>query len=467
MTVSFLLRHDHGLYAAAATALTVLAVHWRDGALRAARQLALLAALCFVLVLPFLVYVQANIGLWRYLQLGVGTYQGEASRTGVTLPAFTIASGPLLVRQPPEASDLPGIHIRWAPHVDEGTRLAHERAVPLLHAEHIDDRTWRYRIEWNRTDAVAPLFAGSDVEDVDGINRRTLELDARQPFGARVVASLGLRGLRFGPPIVSLSENAGPFLFYSAWLLPLLAFVLWLKTGARDRTLIVPVICALGLICALGFQRDEPAIRTPDVFGTYPILFAWVFVSLVAVSQGPSRRLLRAAVVTLAILVTVSVLSLGRAGEMLTRTTALRRPVRAGVASDSDRTLGARLAVVGTVAGRRGVESRPLRARLHRARRPVAGHLVRAAVLRLLATAVRRPRDGSAAAVSGSVELRDASARHVATSERADRACRGEHLPGICRRLSRTRGPHRQSVPTDRGDVLSRRHDSGLRGAGT
>jgi len=326
VTVSFLLRHDHGLYAAAATALTVLAVHWRDGAPRAARQLALLAALCFVLLLPFLVYVQANIGLWRYLQLGVGTYQGEASRTGVTLPAFTIASGPLLVRQPPEASDLPGIHIRWAPHVDEGTRLAHERAVPLLHAEHIDDRTWRYRIEWNRTDAVAPLFAGGDVEDVDGINRRTLELDARQPFGARVVASLGLRGLRFGPPIVSLSEDAGPFLFYSAWLLPLLAFVLWLKTGARDRTLIVPVICALGLICALGFQRDEPAIRTPDVFGTYPILFAWVLASLVAVSQGPSRRLLRAAVVTLAILVTVSVLSLGRAGEMLTRTSIFDGP---------------------------------------------------------------------------------------------------------------------------------------------
>lgn len=326
VTFSFLLRHDHGIYAAAATALTVLAVHWREGAPRVARRFALLAAFGLVLVLPYLVYVQANIGLFRYLQLGVGTYQGEASRTAIALPTFTIASGPLLVRQPIEASDLPGIHIRWAPHVDEGMRVAHERAVPLQHAEHIEERTWRYRVEWHRTDALAPLFAGRDVEDVDGINRQTLELDAPRPLGTRVLASLGLRGLRFGPPIASLSENVGPFLFYSAWLLPLLALVLWVKSDTRDRTLIVPVIAALAVICALGFQRDEPAIRTPDVFGTYPVLFAWVLASLFAVSQGTSRRLLRAAVVTLAILVNASVLSLGRAGEMLTRTQLFEGP---------------------------------------------------------------------------------------------------------------------------------------------
>jgi hypothetical protein len=326
VAIAFLLRHDHGVYAAAATALTVVAVHWRDGAMRAGREVATFAGLCLVLVLPFLIYVQANIGLWTYFQLGVGTYQGEASRTRVALPAFTIERGPPLVREPADASDLPSIHIRWAPQVDDDARLATERTVPLLHGEHIEGRTWRYRIDWNRTDALAPLFSGTDVEDVDGIDRRTLALDTARPWGTRVLDSVGVRGVRFGPPIVSLAENAGPFLFYTVWLLPFAAFLLWLKRGDRDRPLIVPIICALALLCAAGFQRDEPAIRTPDVFGTYPVLLALVLASLFAVREGRFRTYSRAAAVTLAIVVVVSAVLLGRAGEMLSRTEVFAGP---------------------------------------------------------------------------------------------------------------------------------------------
>jgi hypothetical protein len=320
VAVSFLLRHDHGIYAAAATVITVLVVHWREDAMRAARQAGMFAAFLLLLVLPFLIYVQATIGLWSYLRLGVGTYEGEASRTRVALPAFTIERGPLVVRKPLNATDLPSIHIRWAAHVDEDIRVAHERVVPLLHGEHLDGATWRYRIAWDDAETLAPLLSGRDVEDVEGINRQTLALETARPVATRVLEGLGLRGLRPGPPLVSLAQNAGPFLFYTAWLLPFAAFLLWLNQPHRDRTLIVPVIWSLALLCAVGFQRNEPAIRTPDVFGTYPILLAWVLAALFARPVTRRLSLSRVAAVTLAVMVCASVVSLGRSGEMLSRT---------------------------------------------------------------------------------------------------------------------------------------------------
>ena len=91
--------------------------------------------------------------------------------------------------------------------------MAHERGVPLLHAEHLDERTWRYRVERERTDTLRQLLASQDVEDVNGVDRRTLEFDTRQTIWQAIVERLRLRGVRAGPPIASLGENAGPLLF--------------------------------------------------------------------------------------------------------------------------------------------------------------------------------------------------------------------------------------------------------------
>jgi|RhiMethySRZTD1v2_1073278.scaffolds.fasta_scaffold00163_46 hypothetical protein len=320
VAVSFLLRQDHGVYAAAATVLTVILVHWRDGVGIAARQTGVFAAFFLALLLPFLIYVQANLGLLTYLRLGVGIYEGEADRTRPALPAFTFDRGSLLVRKPLEATDLASIHIRWAPHVDDGLRRERERVVPLLHAEHLDGQTWRYRIGWDRAKALAPLLTGNDVEDVEGIDRRTLELETARPLGTRVLETLGLLGLRPGPPIVSLVKNAGPLLFYMAWLLPFAAFLFWLKQEHRDSAVIVPVICALSLICAAGFQRNDPAVRTPDMFGTFPILVALVLAAIFANRPPRRRTLIRTAGVAFVVVACASVASLGDAGERLART---------------------------------------------------------------------------------------------------------------------------------------------------
>jgi hypothetical protein len=325
VAIAFLFRHDHGAYAAAATVVMLSVVHWREGAPRAARRIGTFAALLVLWLMPFLIYVQAHLGLWTYLRLGVATYQGEGSRTRVALPMFRIDGGPLFIRLADDVSGLPRIHIRWAPSVSEASRQTHERAVPLLHAEHLTERTWRYRVGRNRTEALRQLLAGADVEDVNGIDRRTLEFDTGQTIGQAVLERLHLRGVRAGPPITSLGENAGPLLFYSAWLLPFAAFLLWRRQPVGDRSQLIPMLCALAFICVVGFQRNEPAIRTPDVFGTYPILLAWTLATLFT-APNARRTVSRALAVTLAVVVCASVAWLGRAGEMMSRLSLVEGP---------------------------------------------------------------------------------------------------------------------------------------------
>jgi hypothetical protein len=114
-------------------------------------------------------------------------------------------------------------------------------------------------------------------------------------------------------------------LFYSAWLLPLAAFFLWRGQPSHERAPVIPTICALALICVVGLQREEPATRTPDVFGTYPILFAWV---LAALATAPRIRptAARTLAAVLVVVVCASVARLGRASEMMSRASLVEGP---------------------------------------------------------------------------------------------------------------------------------------------
>jgi hypothetical protein len=75
VAVAFMFRHDHGLFLGAGAALTILL-----GSRRRVSDLATLTGAALVLVLPYLIYVQAHGGLWLYFRNGVEFSQREASR---------------------------------------------------------------------------------------------------------------------------------------------------------------------------------------------------------------------------------------------------------------------------------------------------------------------------------------------------------------------------------------------------
>lgn len=325
VSIAFLFRQDHGLYAAFAAGLTLLSVHGNQGWRRTTSRLATFAALCVLCLSPFLAYVQWQVGLPRYVRLGIETSRGEASRSRGDLPTFRIERGPWFIRTAID-DELPRIHIRWAPHVDDNRRLSYERSVPLLAGEHIDARTWRYRVDWSQAPQLRRVLDGADVEDIAGVDRTTLVFDTPRPLRRLVIDRLGLRGLTPGPALESIPRNATAFVYYGAWILPVVGAIVWmrqrrdpearwhLQTDAR-----VLVLCALALVCNAGLQRDDPDTRAPDVFGTFPIVLAWIVASL-GLEPNRAHRISRLLVVTLGATMIIAVTIVGNTREMVGRT---------------------------------------------------------------------------------------------------------------------------------------------------
>jgi hypothetical protein len=84
--IAFLFRHDHGIYIGAAAGVLVAAVPIPGSAMRPSGRLAGLATLAFLIVAPYLVYVQTQGGLADYLANGLHFSAREADRTWSLLP---------------------------------------------------------------------------------------------------------------------------------------------------------------------------------------------------------------------------------------------------------------------------------------------------------------------------------------------------------------------------------------------
>src|SRR5688572_239923 len=84
VAVSFLLRHDHGVYLSGAVAATILIAPAAGFRERIAR-LATFGALVVVLLLPYLVYVETSEGLASFLRAASAYSSREADRTALRL----------------------------------------------------------------------------------------------------------------------------------------------------------------------------------------------------------------------------------------------------------------------------------------------------------------------------------------------------------------------------------------------
>jgi hypothetical protein len=89
VVVAFLFRHDHGLFLGIAALLTAAFAKSGTGGIRRVGQMAVLIGL---LVLPYLLYVEATIGLAQHLASGIAYSRAEAARTMLPLPLFNVSS---------------------------------------------------------------------------------------------------------------------------------------------------------------------------------------------------------------------------------------------------------------------------------------------------------------------------------------------------------------------------------------
>jgi hypothetical protein len=116
--LAFLFRHDHGVYIGLSTLALLATLHWGEPR-RVAAAVLQYSAMCLVLLLPFLLYVQTSVGIVRYIT-GIAPQIQHVSTARVNALPFRLdRSAPLLVIDP--APDR-RVNVRWAPGVSAAAR---------------------------------------------------------------------------------------------------------------------------------------------------------------------------------------------------------------------------------------------------------------------------------------------------------------------------------------------------------
>jgi len=95
VVVAFLFRHDHGLFLGVGGALTIALAPSSGGLRTRVRSLGLFVGVGLLLVLPYLVYVEANGGLLSYVRTGMDFSRREAARQWHVWPAVVGDVDPL------------------------------------------------------------------------------------------------------------------------------------------------------------------------------------------------------------------------------------------------------------------------------------------------------------------------------------------------------------------------------------
>ena len=88
VVVAFLFRHDHGLFLGIG-GLLVAALSTPERTTRALlRSTGLFAALVVVFLLPYVIFIEAYMGLWLYIRTGIEFSRAEAARQGHVWPSL-------------------------------------------------------------------------------------------------------------------------------------------------------------------------------------------------------------------------------------------------------------------------------------------------------------------------------------------------------------------------------------------
>ena len=159
VAIAFMFRHDHGLFLGAGAALTILLAHERTAWRTSVREAAMFAVFLVVLLLPYLIYVQAYGGLWLYFRTGVEFSQREALRQWHVWPRVFGDERPLQSALVYELYLLPlvaiGMLVAWRARDD--VRAVAARIAPLaLVALLVDVSFIRDPLNTRLADAIVP-----------------------------------------------------------------------------------------------------------------------------------------------------------------------------------------------------------------------------------------------------------------------------------------------------------------------
>ena len=177
-----------------------------------------------------------------------------------------------------------GIHVRWAPTVDDATRLQLEQRYRLARAESREDRTFRYALTDRSRDNIRSLVLDLAVEDTHEIDRTAFRIGDAAPRLPYVTPSPGIPvGLEFLSVLgflgglasigLGLLERAAPGAAEKA-IAQLMAVAKKLKAKSRNK---FAVLWSVLIIVASLF-----ALIIYELPHVYPTVYSenwWVFLT--------------------------------------------------------------------------------------------------------------------------------------------------------------------------------------------
>jgi hypothetical protein len=323
VVLAFLFRHDHGVFVGVAGLAAIAAAPAKEGRPRRLRLAAVYGGLCLLLLLPWAIYVQASLGLGRYIRSAVEFSRAEAAQTRLAWPRFTIdpGAGLWLVSTPPAAPP-PVVYVRWRPGLSDAAIVERERALGLARIELHEGRTWRYHPDVTRLD---DIVADPAVED-------TNHLDEARPHWWHALSPSRWRLIGPGSGW-HVEENSRSFLFYLFLALPV-GFLAVAALAPPDRRARILVVALLALMVTAAFLRDPLEARLPDVVMPQTLLLAW----LVAwgFRRGATRRVLAPLLAGVTIILTATAVNaVGNVPEQFNRIGTLNPVSLVRAASDS------------------------------------------------------------------------------------------------------------------------------------
>ena len=311
--VAFLFRHDHGVYIGLATLALLAILHWPQPR-RVVMAVAAYSSITLLLMLPFLIFVQGTVGLLRY----AGNASAQPLQI-IWMPVSVDLTAPFVTLSPPSG---PRVNVRWVDSIDADLRQELERKYELVSPEHVEGPTWSYVPMHLDREHIGPLVDDPAVADTHGIDRPGHVLEVEPPWFLKLQRSVPLVRLRFLPGVVSRG-NAESFFYYLTFLLPVVglahvALLLWRERISRPEAAVVAMACVLCIIIVQALVRGSPDSRLPDVASPISVVGAWVCGAVLGFSVGAGRIARRTCAVLLAVVVMVTLWSVGTFAQVST-----------------------------------------------------------------------------------------------------------------------------------------------------
>jgi hypothetical protein len=279
--VAFFYRHDHGVYVAFGAFVLLVAMHWRERRLPA--SVGAFMATGALVMMPFLLYLQLNGGVFEYLRQAREFVHGvEKFESTFTRPGFVVEPGRQLVELTPRLPVSYPVTLAWVDGISPDTRLEAEKRLELRNARQGEGGRFDYDLVDTSEPLLRAILAEPLIRAVQGIDATQIRATGTPREGPAVWLQRRLPILRMSilPGVLTL-QNAMAWLYWSfVALVPVASLQLFLCARRGDSSGAPTAwVVALALMCAVlqqGLLRLPLEDRVADVAAPTMVLGGWV-----------------------------------------------------------------------------------------------------------------------------------------------------------------------------------------------